>query len=200
MTERAGPYAQTEADANRGDAALEGTRLPHLAGPAAELRQVLAAHALRDCAHIVEIGGAGLPITGFLTHRPLSVTVIDPKIPDHEALTLNGAPCRVRHVRAKLQQAPPSPPEGRLGLVLLGLSLKPFGSGEAVDETLLGLIRRAEVMVIDHALALDRALGQIGPILAARGGAPLIDLELRINDAALAAAGYDRRRFLVFSR
>ncbi|HEV7335421.1 MAG TPA: hypothetical protein VGO06_05580 [Bosea sp. (in: a-proteobacteria)] len=167
---------------------------------AAELRQVLAAHALRGCEHVIEIGGAGLPITGFLTHRPASVTVIDPKIPAFADETLNGAPCRVRHVAAKLQQVDLAPSAGRLGLVLLGLSLKPYGSAPALGDELLALARRAEVLVIDYALTLERALGQIAPLLAVRDEPATIDVELKLNDPALAEAGFDRRRFLVFDR
>lgn len=196
----AGPYASAGSKASQAGAvpdALSGTRLPHLASPAAALRQVLAAHALRRCPHILEIGGAGLPITGFLTHRPTSVIVIDPKIPAHEADVLNGAPCRLRHITAKLQEvelAPASP----YGLVLLGLSLKPFGSRAATPPELLALARGASVLVIDYALDLERAQGQIGALTAARGDAPAIDLSLTIHDEALRAAGFDRRRFLVY--
>lgn len=195
--ERAGPYSQSPAKAS---APEPGQRLPHLSGTAAELRQVLAAHALRGCAHIIEIGGAGLPISGFLTHRPASVTVIDPKIPPFAGEELNGAPCRVRHLAAKLQQVDLAPAEGRLGLVLLGLSLKPYGSAPALGDDLLALARRADVLVIDYALELERAQGQIGPLLETRGASAAIDVELRLNDPALAEAGFDRRRFLVFER
>jgi len=158
---------------------------------------VLAAHAVRACAHIVEIGGAGLPITGFLTHRPDSVTVIDPKIPDFAAETLNGAPCRLRHRAAKLQEVEIAPP-GAYALILLGLSLKPFGRSGATPPRLLALAAGAQVLVIDYALDLERARGQIGALTATRDAAPKIDLALTINDAALRAAGFDRRRFLVF--
>lgn len=195
--ERAGPYSLSPAKTS---VAESGIRLPHLAGAAAELRQVLAAHALRGCEHVVEIGGAGLPITGFLTRRPASVTVIDPKIPAFAGEDLNGAPCRVRHIAAKLQQVDLAPPEGRLGLVLLGLSLKPYGSAPALGDELLALARRADVVVIDYALSLERALGQIGPLLETRAAPATIDVELRLNDPALAAAGYDHRRLLVFDR
>lgn len=177
--------------------ALAGTRLPHLASPAAALRQVLAAHAVRHCTHIVEIGGAGLPITGFLTHHPASVTVIDPKIPAYEADTLNGAPCRLRHVAAKLQEVEIAPAQP-YGLVLLGLSLKPFGRRAATPPELLALAAGAAVLVIDYALELERAQGQIGALTATRNDAPAIDLSLTIHDEALRAAGFDRRRFLVY--
>lgn len=198
----AGPYASAPAKASDGPetaSAPSGILLPHLASPAAALRQVLAAHAVRACAHIVEIGGAGLPITGFLTHRPETVTVIDPKIPEFAAATLNDAPCRLRHHAAKLQEveiAPMAP----YALILLGLSLKPFGRRGATPPELLALAAHADVLVIDYALDLERAQGQIGALTATRTAPPTIDLALTINDEALRAAGFDRRRFLVFGR
>ncbi|PTM40901.1 hypothetical protein [Bosea sp. 124] len=193
----AGPYASRPVKASDPAVAPSGILLAHLASPAAALRQVLAAHAVRACAHIVEIGGAGLPITGFLTHRPQTVTVIDPKIPDFSAEMLNGAPCRLRHRAAKLQEVEIAP-IGPYALVLLGLSLKPFGRRGATPPELLALAAGAEVLVIDYALDLERAQGQIGALTATRPAPPNIDLALTINDEALRAAGFDRRRFLVF--
>ena len=196
----AGPYASAGAKASgAGPApdALAGTRLPHLASPAAALRQVLAAHAVRNCADIIEIGGAGLPITGFITHHPASVTVIDPKIPAYEADTLNGLPCRLRHLAAKLQEVEIAP-AGPYALVLLGLSLKPYGRHAATPPELLALAAGAAVLVIDYALDLERAQGQIGALTETRTDAPAIDLSLTIHDEALRAAGFDRRRFLAY--
>lgn len=196
----AGPYASAGSKASgAGPApdALAGTRLAHLASPAAALRQVLAAHAVRNCADIVEIGGAGLPITGFITHHPACVTVIDPKIPAYEADTLNGAPCRLRHLPAKLQEVEIAP-AGPYALVLLGLSLKPYGRRAATPPELLALAAKAAVLVIDYALDLERAQGQIGALTATRTDAPAIDLSLTIHDEALRAAGFDRRRFLAY--
>lgn len=201
-----GPYASPDAKASAGPetaadgrAAPPGVLLPHLAGPAACLRQVLAAHAVRGCAHIVEIGGAGLPLTHFLTDVPRSVTVIDPKIPAFSADTLDGRPCRIRHIPAKLQTVALETGPG-LALVLLGLSLRPFGSTSATPPQLLALAEAATVLVIDYALDLPRAQGQIGDILATRREPPLIDLAMTIADAELSAAGFDRRRFLAFGR
>lgn len=193
----AGPYASAAAKTSDAAAAPSGTLLPHLSSPAAALRQVLAAHAVRSCAHIVEIGGAGLPITSFLTHRPETVTVIDPKIPDFSATMLNNAPCCVRHLAAKLQEVEIAP-SAPYALVLLGLSLKPFGRRSATPPELLALAAGAEVLVIDYTLDLERAQGQIGALTATRPAPPTIDLALTINDDALRAAGFDRRRFLVF--
>ncbi len=59
--------------------------LPHLSGPAAAVRQVLAAHFVRDCEHVVEIGGHIRPVTDYLTHAPRSVLSVDPKTPAYEA-------------------------------------------------------------------------------------------------------------------
>lgn len=74
-----------------------------------------------------EIGGAGLSITGFLTNRPETVTVIDLKILEFSAWTLNGAPCHVHHPAAKLQEVeiPLAPPPNVP--VPLGLSPTPLG-------------------------------------------------------------------------
>jgi hypothetical protein len=174
-----------------------GTRLPHLAGRGAEVRQVMAAHFLRDCGEVIEIGGAGLPITAFLTHRPDTVTVIDPKIAPFTAETLHGAPCRVRHLAAKLQAVALAPEPGRYGLVLLGLSLKPFGAKPAIDDSLLRLARGAAVIVIDYALNLERAAAQVPALLALEGFAVEVDLNLRLADAALTGSGFAERRFLV---
>lgn len=193
----AGPYASAAANSSDAAVAPQGTLLPGLSGPAAALRQVLAAHLVRHCAHIVEIGGAGLPITGFITHRPESVTVIDPKIPEFAASMLNGAPCRLRHRAAKLQQVEIAPP-GPYALLLLGLSLKPFGRRDATPPELLALAAGAELLVIDYALDLERAQGQIGALTGTRTEPPTIDLALTINDARLREAGFDRRRFLAF--
>ena len=125
------------------------------------------------------------------------MTVIDPKIPAFAAATLNGAPCVVRHIAAKLQEvalAPTAP----YALVLLGLSLKPFGRTGATPPALLTLAAQAETLVIDYALDLPRAEGQIGALVATRPSPPLIDLAMTIDDARLREADFDRRRFLVF--
>ena len=193
----AGPYASGGLKASDGIDAPPGVLLPHLAGSGARLRQAMAADLVRGCPHIVEIGGAGLPITGFLTHGPESVTVVDPKIPAFEAGLLRGAPCRVRHLPAKLQDADIAV-AGEFALVLLGLSLKPFGSRAALSPELLALASAARTLVVDYALDLGRAQEQIGPLLSARDGAPEIDVAFEIRDPALEAAGFARRRLVAF--
>ncbi len=174
-----------------------GTLLPHLAGGSSAVRQAMAAHALAGLDHIVEIGGAGLPITGFLRHTPRSVTVVDPKIEPYEAAELNGAPCRVRHIARKFREADASPPDGSLGVILLGLSLKPLGAGEVVGAPLVALCAAADLVVIEHATGLARAIDQ-APLLVA--GARLTEIwgiEFTLRDSAIAGSGHEQRRLSV---
>ena len=93
------------------------------------MRQVLAAHFVRDCPHIVEIGGHLRPVTDYLTHAPLSVLSVDPKTRPRGRRAAR-QPCRVRHVARKFQEVDYDYAPRSYGLVLLGYSLKPFGSRE----------------------------------------------------------------------
>ncbi len=171
--------------------------LPHLSGPAAAVRQVLAAHFVRGFAHIVEIGGHLRPITQFLTHRPASVLVIDPKTPPYESRELNGHPCQVLHVNRKYQDVEFTRAPGSYALVLLGLSLKPFGDRGAVEARLLSLVDNAGVTVIDYPPALARSASQIGAFVERTSLAPALSLELVLDDAMIGGSDFARRRFLV---
>jgi hypothetical protein len=174
-----------------------GDDLPHLSGPAADVRQVLAAHFVRDCPHIVEIGGHRKPITGFLTHAPLSVLSVDPKTPDHRAETLGGRSCRVRHVGAKFQDVAFELEPGSYGLIMLGYSLKPLGARSALGEKLFGLIDRARIVVLDYAPALGRAADQVPSILSRPTLSILCQFDLELRDPAIAGSPYASRRFFV---
>ena len=66
-------------------------------------RYVLAAHYVRDCQSVIEIGGFKTPITRFLTRVPEQVLVVDPLIPPYTATHLNGQPCQVEHRAAAFQ-------------------------------------------------------------------------------------------------
>src|SRR5262245_58499417 len=124
--------------------------LPHLSGPAAAVRQVLVAYFVRDCPHVIEIGGHARPITGYLTHRPLSVLSVDPKTAPFEAEMLNGHPCRVRHIAQKFQEITYDYEPRTYGLVLLGYSLKPFGEREPLGQLLFSLVDNALTVVIEY--------------------------------------------------
>ena len=171
--------------------------LPHLSGPAAEIRQVIAAHTLRDCPHIVEIGGHLRPITGYLTHHPLSVLSVDPKTPPLEADTLDGRPCRIRHLARKFQEVDYEAPSGSYGLVLLGYSLKPFGARDPLGETLFRLVDNAKKVVLEYPPALERASSQVPAIIGRPGIQTELSIELTLDDAAIAGSPYARRRLLV---
>ncbi|MCO5062851.1 MAG: hypothetical protein M9924_00390 [Rhizobiaceae bacterium] len=171
--------------------------LPHLAGPAAEIRQVLAAHFVRDCEHIVEIGGHIRPVTGYLTHSPRSVLSVDPKTPDYEATELNGRPCHVRHISKKFQEVEYNYSPHTYGLVLLGYSLKPFGKREPLGELLFSLIDNAKVVVIEYPPELERATSQVPEIVARPTLAQFCRFALDLHDDAIEGSPYTRRMFYV---
>lgn len=185
-----------QSGASRG-AKDEGDGLPHLAGPAAAVRQVLAAHFLQGCEHVIEIGGHTRPITSYLTHRPLSVLSVDPKTPPFEAETLNGHPCRVRHVAKKFQEVAYDHAPRSYGLALIGYSLKPFGSRDPLGALLFGLIDNAAVVVIDHSPRLERATSQVPAILSRPGLRVLCSFDMMLDDEAIRGTPYAERRFHV---
>lgn len=174
-----------------------GKDLPHLSGPAAAIRQVLAAHFVRDCPHIVEIGGHIRPITPYLTHRPLSVLSVDPKTDPYQADTLHGFPCQVRHLNRKFQDVQFAYSPGSYGLVLLGYSLKPFGQRDSLGDLLFSLIDNARVVVLEFPPELERASSQVSQILARPGLQVECSMDIALDDAAIRGSAYARRLFYV---
>lgn len=175
----------------------DGTTLPHLQGAGARIRQAIAADAIRECRHIVEVGGAGLPITRFLRHVPESVTVIDPKITPWEAEMLNGRPCRVRHLAQKFQAGRLHVPDGGLAVVLLGLSLKPFGGEPAVTTALVDLCRRADLVVIEYPVTLARSQDQAPSLIDDATLREVMCVDLDIRDGVIEHTEHARRRLMV---
>lgn len=170
-----------------------GDDLPHLSGPAAAIRQVVAAHFVRECPHIVEIGGHIRPITGFLTHRPLSVLSVDPKTASLEAEELNGYPCKVRHIARKFQEVAYDYEPHSYGLVLLGYSLKPFGSREPLGQLLFSLIDNASVVVIEYPPELERASSQVPAIISRPTLKTHCSFEYVLNDEAISGSPFAKR-------
>lgn len=175
----------------------DDTDLPHLSGPAAAVRQVMAAHFVAGCPHIVEIGGHLRPVTPFLTHGPQSVIVVDPKVEPYEADELKGRPCRVRHVAAKFQEVVFDVPAGQYGLVILGYSLKPFGARQPLGQSLFGLIDNAQTVVLEYPPALERAASQIPQILARPSVRLRCSIDLTLDDGQIAGSPFARRRLIV---
>jgi hypothetical protein len=178
-------------------AASEDIEIPHLAGPAAMVRQVVAAHFVSDCRHVVEIGGHLRPVTPFLTHGPDSVVVVDPKVEPYEAEELNGRPCKVRHIARKFQEVSFDAPRGEYGLVLLGYSLKPFGTREPLGEALFRLIDNARTVVLEYPPALERAASQIPHILARPTVKVRCTIEFTLDDSQIRGSPFARRRLIV---
>ena len=161
------------------------------------MRQVLAAHFVRDCPHVVEIGGHVRPVTDYLTHHPLSVLSVDPKTAPFEAAELNGRPCLVRHLSKKFQEVEFDYAPFTYGLVLLGYSLKPFGAREPLGKLLFDLIDNARTVVLEYPPALERATSQVPAILARPAHREICALDIVIDDAEIGHTPYARRRFHV---
>jgi hypothetical protein len=169
----------------------------HLEGPASSVRQVLAAHFLRDCPHIVEIGSHTSPITPYITHRPLSVLCVDPKTPPFESESLHGHSCKVRHIDRKFQDVEYDYQPHTYGLVLLGYSLKPFGRKEPLGELLFSLVDNARTVVIDYAPELERASSQVPLIVSRSSLSAVCCFDIRLNDQQVNDSPYALRRFHV---
>lgn len=149
-------------------------------------RYVLAAHFVRECPHIIEIGGyRGNVITAFLGSRHEAVTVfsLDEEFEPLEREELNGAPCRVCHVRDYFQSRPDltNVAGGGLGLVVLGLEMH----GEL--QPFLELMRRSQVTVLEVAQDYPPGVASLEEILSAVPARTLcrIDLDLSANESML---------------
>ncbi len=161
------------------------------------VRQVVAAHFVSDCRHVVEIGGHLRPVTPFLTHGPDSVIVVDPKVEPYEADRLNGRACKVRHIARKFQEVSFDAPRGEYGLVLLGYSLKAFGTREPLGQTLFGLIDNARTVVLEYPPALERAANQVPRILARPTVKVRCTIEFTLDDPQIHGSPFARRRLIV---
>jgi hypothetical protein len=171
--------------------------LSHLAGPAAPVRQLLAAYFVRDCPHIVEIGGHLTPVTPFLIHHPESVLVVDPKVVPREEAELRGRPCRVRHVARKFQELTFDLAPYTYGLVMLGYSLKRAGGREALGSKLIDLVDQARIVVIEWALQLERAALQVPHLLNRPGLRQLCRIDFALEDGIIEHSPYGQRRLVV---
>jgi hypothetical protein len=117
----------------------------YLRSEAFSVRNVLAAHFVRDCPTVIEIGGWETPIDRYLTGAHDAVVVVDPLIRD---ATRDGHGGTVHHVRARFQDLEwHVSREREYGLVILGLDLEGL---TAEDESeLFGLIDGAKAVVIE---------------------------------------------------
>lgn len=175
--------------------------MDYLLSEAGETRSVLAAHFVRHCDHVIEIGGYKMPITKYLTSVPKSVVVVDPKIDPFSATSLYGQPCRVDHIVARFQNFDFQPPDGSYGFVLLGCSLKFPGADrhdmDAHWAKLIALVDGADVTVLEY--GLDWPLGaENAAVILERTACDMrlsVDLDLGRNEGM--HPQFYRRRFMV---
>jgi hypothetical protein len=112
----------------------------YMASEAFQTRYLVAAHHLRHCSHILEVGGCSTPITNYLHGAHASVTVVDPLVEPLESPRLNDHPCVVRHVPQRIEEYVPSGHEN--GFVALGMPQLPL-------EPVLDIMRRCDVSVVE---------------------------------------------------
>lgn len=143
----------------------------YLNDPALRVRQVIAAHFLRDCCHIMEIGGFENPVTFHLQHHPDEVLVLDPLIQPLAQDELGGQPCRVRHLAVSISDFDFGPWLTKpFGLVFCGMDLYDPSHGPSEWLTsvcqFLFVLSRAEVAVIEYPMNWQRSADLFGLILS----------------------------------
>jgi hypothetical protein len=149
-------------------------------------RYVLAAHFVRECRSVIEIGGyRGNVITSFLRghHEQVTVFSLDEEFEQLAREELNGAPCRVRHIRDFFQahmetcvKADASP-----GVVVLGLEL------HGALPPLIALLKRSHVVVLEASADYPPGVAVMDEILSAVPARTIcrIDLDLTANELLL---------------
>ena len=81
--------------------------------------------------------------------------------------------------------------------MLLGYSLKPFGSRDPLGDLLLRADRQCQVVVIDHSPLLERAASQVPAILSRPGMHVHCSFDLTLDDEAIRDTPFAQRRFHV---
>jgi hypothetical protein len=116
----------------------------YMASEVFQNRYLVAANYLRNCSHILEVGGCSTPVTNYLRGEHASVTVVDPLVEPLETATLNHRPCLVRHIPVRLEDYQPTGLEN--GFVALGMPFLPL-------EPVLAIMRRCDVSVLEFPVA-----------------------------------------------
>jgi len=173
----------------------------YLLTDAAQARYVLAAHYVRDCRHIVEIGGYKTPITKFITKVPDSILVLDPQVDEFHADALYGEPCRVDHMAMPFQDYGFEAPADGYGLVILGVSLRFFSKDAAKKEveldSILSAIAGAEIAVLEYPVDWQRGEENVEQIIATARGRVRFSIDLDLGGNEGMTDTYYKRRFIV---
>ncbi|MDH3693836.1 MAG: hypothetical protein OER96_04620 [Gammaproteobacteria bacterium] len=176
--------------------------IAYLLTPAAQCRYVLAAHSVRDCDHIVEIGGRFTPITQYLTKAPKSVLVLDPKMPAYSADSFFGRPCDIRHVTAKFQNWDFELSDKNYALVILGCSIKHFSDNDTQREhewqKLIALINGAAITVLEYATDWRNGADNFAAMRDRINARKVLQIDMDISSNTDMDTPYTLRRFLVF--
>ena len=176
--------------------------MDYLLSEAAQTRSVIAAHFVRDCPHVLELGGFKTPISQFLGGRHQSVTVVDPLMREYESPSLNGFPCHVRHISQPFQNAELNM-SGEYGFVMLGASLKYFNEDSEHKQRewqmLVNLVTAARVAVIEAALDWPLGKGILDRMQDIPGMQPRASIDLDLSANPGMDPDHYRRRLLVLS-
>jgi hypothetical protein len=112
----------------------------YMASDVFQARYLVAANYLRNCSHVLEVGGCSTPITNYLRGGHESVTVVDPLVEPVHTDTLNNRPCVVRHIPLKVQDYTPTGNEN--GFAALGMPQLPL-------DPVLSIMRGCDVSVLE---------------------------------------------------
>ena len=164
-------------------------------------RYVLAAHYVRDCQSVIEIGGFKTPITRFLTRVPAQVLVVDPLIQPYTATTLNGQPCRIEHRAAMFQSESFQVQAGTYGVVLLGASMKHF-SDEPTQrrrewDKLISLLSSARVAVLEFAVDWGLGRSNVESLVEGAGLDLRVQLDIDLSHCPGVETEHAHRRLVV---
>lgn len=154
-----GSYNQTELDGSISVTTAEPPKeapplWKYLTDPALYSRHAVAAQWLGSPDYVLEIGGYITPISSFISQVPRDYVLVDPLCSPLEAATLNGVPCRVRHLAIELKNFDASELEDRSYVVVfLGAQLddtdKPFSEFVATVERFLRIVAGAKRAIIE---------------------------------------------------
>ncbi len=176
--------------------------ISYLLTPAAQARYILAAHYVRYCDHIVEIGGRYTPITQYLTGTPKSILVLDPKMPAFSSDSFLGRSCDIRHVKAKFQDWEFELTDKNYALVILGCSIKHFSADGVERESewrkLIHLIDSAAITVLEYATDWRRGADNFTAMRDRIKAQKVLQIDMDISSNSDMDTPYTLRRFLVF--
>lgn len=173
----------------------------YLLSEGARSRYLIAAHYVRGCPIVVEIGGFKTPVTGYLTHTPKRVLMVDPIMPEYHSEELHGKPCRVDHVRGLFQEYEFDLPRREYGFVCLGLSLKRFSDESASRsrewQKWLDLVNDSRIAIIEYPIEWELGSDLAQQTLADTKTDLIMQVDLDLSESPGMDTIHSRRRLMV---